>query len=94
MDIAVSDQSAGMGFPTWIIEWVRSSLFARSTSLLMPGHRSKLFWLNMGIPQGSPLSPILWALFTASLLIALEETSVLRIGHTRTEKEVLLRVCR
>jgi len=43
----------------------------------MPGHRSGLFWVNIGIPQGSPLSPILFALFTAGLLKALDETRIL-----------------
>ncbi|CAH0057570.1 unnamed protein product [Clonostachys solani] len=56
------------GFPDWIVRIVWSFLSERSTELLMPGHRSQKFWVNIGIPQGSPLSPILFILFAAPIL--------------------------
>lgn len=34
----------------------------------MPGATSSLFWVNIGIPQGSPVSPILFLFFSAPIL--------------------------
>ncbi|CAG9978303.1 unnamed protein product [Clonostachys byssicola] len=56
------------GFPDWIVRFVWSFLSERSTELLMPGYRPEKYWINIGIPQGSPLSPILFILFAAPIL--------------------------
>jgi hypothetical protein len=56
------------GFPDWLVRFVWSFLSDRSTELIIPGHRSQKYWVNMGIPQGSPLSPILFILFAAPIL--------------------------
>ncbi|KAF4949971.1 hypothetical protein FSARC_13332 [Fusarium sarcochroum] len=55
-------------FPPWIVEIVRSFLSSREASMHLPGLVSESFALNTGIPQGSPLSPILFLLFVAPLL--------------------------
>ncbi|KAL2687882.1 hypothetical protein Neosp_005451 [[Neocosmospora] mangrovei] len=34
----------------------------------MPGATSPAFWVNIGIPQGSPVSPILFPFFSAPIL--------------------------
>ncbi|CAH0027866.1 unnamed protein product, partial [Clonostachys rhizophaga] len=56
------------GFPDWLVRFVWCFLSERSTELLMPGYRSEKYWVNIGIPQGSPLSPILFILFAAPIL--------------------------
>ncbi|KAJ3525821.1 hypothetical protein NM208_g11477 [Fusarium decemcellulare] len=53
------------GLPRWMVMFVWSFLSNRSTVLKMPGSTTKQFFVNIGIPQGSPLSPILFLFFTA-----------------------------
>ena len=53
------------GIPDWLIRLTASFLSDRSTTLNMLGTMSDPFWVDIGIPQESPLSPILF-LFSAS----------------------------
>ncbi|KAK6214968.1 zinc knuckle [Colletotrichum tabaci] len=57
-----------LGIPTWLVLYVCSFLSDRSTFLVFPGHTSERFWVNIGIPQGSPLSPILYLYFSRQIL--------------------------
>lgn len=61
--------------PAWIIHYVWSFLCNRSTSVVFPGYVSPKFWLEVGIPQGSPLSPILFAFFAAPILEQFEKVT-------------------
>ncbi|EFQ86329.1 hypothetical protein PTT_08206 [Pyrenophora teres f. teres 0-1] len=58
---------ANYGIPDWLIRLVASFLSERSTILDFHGDRSETYWVNIGIPQGSPVSPILFLFFTAPL---------------------------
>ena len=55
------------GFPRWICMWVQSFLTERETTLLVNGKESDPFQVRAGVPQGSPLSPILFLLYNAEL---------------------------
>jgi hypothetical protein len=77
-----------MGIPTWLVNITESFLSCRSTKLALPGHLSRVFYVNIGVPQGSPLSPILFALFTAGLLRLLETTTAVRSISPCAEKFV------
>jgi hypothetical protein len=55
-------------FPKWIIRLVTSFLTARSTRIAFLGHIGERIQTQTGIPQGSPLSPILFLLFISELL--------------------------
>ena len=55
------------GFPMWTIRWIASYLTDRTARLHFDGQTTEPRKLATGSPQGSPLSPILWLLYTASL---------------------------
>jgi retron-type reverse transcriptase len=61
------------GFPPWAARWVRSFLTGRTASLLFDGESTPPRSVTAGVPQGSPLSPILFLLYTASLYTKLQE---------------------
>ena len=44
--------------PEWITKWKESFLKERETTLTINQRKTNAFQLNIGIPQGSPLSPI------------------------------------
>ena len=55
--------------PPWLIEYVRSFLSGRSTTIVMPGAPPQgPFPVDIGLSQGSPISTILFCLFTTPLL--------------------------
>lgn len=69
----VLENMENLGVPDWLIKFTWSFLSNRTTSLRFNGRTSETFNVNVGIPQGSPFSPILFAFFTAPLLRSLEE---------------------
>ncbi|KAI9043120.1 uncharacterized protein KD926_004623 [Aspergillus affinis] len=52
-------------------EWLESFLSDRQTRLQLPGYLSRIISTPTGIPQGSPISPILFLLFNTPLIRAL-----------------------
>ncbi|RDI82983.1 hypothetical protein Vi05172_g6866 [Venturia inaequalis] len=61
------------GIPDWLINCISSFLSDRTTKIAIPGFQSEFLNVLLGIPQGSPLSPILWSFFLAPLLERLEQ---------------------
>lgn len=82
------------GFEAWVIQWVRSYLSERTAALHFDGKSAEPTDIRAGVPQGSPLSPILFILYTASLYHDLrdkegiitcgfaDDTNILAFGKT------------
>ena len=54
--------------PKWITDWLNSFLSDRSTTLAINRRVTGRFAVRTGIPQGSPLSSILYLFYNAELL--------------------------
>ena len=54
--------------PNFIVRWTESFLQGRSTRLRFNGVESERICTNAGVPQGSPISPILYMFYNADLL--------------------------
>lgn len=56
------------GLPSTLVKWIRSFLSDRTTTLSFDDYTSAPHPVPLGIPQGSPLSPILYLIFNSDLL--------------------------
>ena len=55
--------------PQRLLQWFESFLTNRRESLLFDGKSSREFQMLTGVPQGSPLSPILFLIFIATVYV-------------------------
>jgi hypothetical protein len=78
--IRLLDTLRKAGYPMWVVRWVRSFLETRTARLRFDGEATEPFDLLAGVPQGSPLSPILFILYIASLYEAIRVDGVLVVG--------------
>ena len=62
-----------MGFPVWVVLWVKDWLTGRTATLRFDGKKAAPRPVRAGVPQGSPLSPILFILYISSLYQELED---------------------
>ncbi|EAQ90773.1 hypothetical protein CHGG_02708 [Chaetomium globosum CBS 148.51] len=60
------------GYPQWVVLWVKAWLSNRVAILHFDGQKTEDIPVIAGVPQGSPLSPILFILYIASLYQALK----------------------
>jgi len=56
------------GVPTLIVKWTESFLRDRATSITLGQKTSAVEAAETGIPQGSPISPVLFLFFNAPLI--------------------------
>jgi len=54
-------------YPGWIVRWVRTFLVGRTAGLYFDTEESAIIPVRVGVPQESPLSPILYILYMAPL---------------------------
>ena len=66
-----------MGFPRQICSWVLSFLSDRSASVHLDDYSSPFALINVGVPQGSPVSPVLACLYAAPVIRQLTDNPIL-----------------
>ena len=50
-----------------VIQWVKNFMTKRSVNLIFDENKSKPYYVESGIPQGSPISPILFSIYIRHL---------------------------
>ncbi|KAI6777602.1 uncharacterized protein J7T54_000291 [Emericellopsis cladophorae] len=55
------------GWPRWVVRWVTSFLADRTATLTFDDWEAEPLKVPAGVPQGSPLSPLLFILFSTPL---------------------------
>jgi hypothetical protein len=64
------------------VRWIASFLSDRHTHIMVDGFQSEPYAINTGIPQGSPLSPILYLFYNADLIEQCNEaTDAMSTGY-------------
>jgi hypothetical protein len=66
--------------PDWIVKWVGSFISNSTTTLCLPRYNINAFFLLTGIPQGSPLSLILFLFYNANLVDICNPATLLASG--------------
>lgn len=61
-----------LGIPNYIIQWTKSFISNRTTYFSVDGKHSPTYQLSKGLPQGSPISPILFLIFSIDLVTTLQ----------------------
>ena len=59
-----------LGLPQSLCKWIESFLKNRRVQLVFDGQTQNLIEVETGIPQGSPVSPILFLIYTRELALA------------------------
>ena len=62
--------------PTNLIRWTKTFLTARQTAMCLDGRMGEMRPVNTGVPQGSPVSPILAAFAASPLCEKVQSTRV------------------
>lgn len=87
---------AARGIPDWLIETIWSFLSDRRTFIHMPGFEGDEYWIDVGIPQGSPLSPLLFLFYAAPILeqFNLDDDVCITMFSYVDDTYILVRSCR
>lgn len=70
-------QMIELGIDGDLITWTGSLLTDRKVQLVIDGHENKEREIETGIPQGSPVSPILFLIYISGVFDKVSETSPL-----------------
>ncbi|GAA5976976.1 hypothetical protein JCM10908_005699 [Rhodotorula pacifica] len=68
------------GLPTHAVSWIRSFMSDRTCDLRLEGVSSGPVEWRSGLPQGSPLSPVLYLFYNAPALASLQSPTSLAVG--------------
>ncbi|CAD6937582.1 unnamed protein product, partial [Tilletia controversa] len=62
-----------LDWPDWVIQWVGSFMTERSSRLRFADHIGEVFAVPDSLPQGSPLSQLLWLVYSGGLVGATDQ---------------------
>ena len=65
-----------LGLPDIILRWISSFLSDRKLRVNINGKNSRYIQPNFGVPQGSPLSPLLFILFVTDISINIKDSII------------------
>jgi len=68
--------SANDKIPEYLTHWIRNFITTRNITLAYPGSPRRTHTVNRGIPQGSPLLPLLFVIYVKPLHLAGEPTEL------------------
>ncbi|KAI0995163.1 hypothetical protein K3495_g13017 [Podosphaera aphanis] len=68
------------GIPRWTTNFIESFLSDRTTSIALGKYRGEQMSTSTGIPQGFPLSPILFLFFASTFLPMLQTANLTAVG--------------
>jgi hypothetical protein len=69
-----------MGLHETYVRWVNNFMENRTMSITMDGEEGEVMPVNTGLPQGSPISPVLFLLYIADLGKEVENTNPKTVG--------------
>ena len=70
-----------MNAPALLLRWISSFLMDRTVKVRILGHTSREIAINYGVPQGSPISPLLFLLYMSKLPKLLPNTRRSLFAH-------------
>ena len=78
-----------LGFPGWLTNWLKSYLVDRSAFVKVAQHRSNVFALPTGVPQGSHLGSLIFVLFVNDLCDRIKSLKLLYADDLKIFRSVL-----
>ena len=61
------DRLTSLSTPSYLVSWSESFLSDRSITLVYPGVPNLFIPVSVGVPQGSPISPLFFVIYVAPL---------------------------
>ena len=65
--MTLKDRLESRNAPCYMVKWIANFISYRQCAMVFPGSPRKMVKVNTGIPQGSPLSPILFVIYVKPL---------------------------